>query len=544
MIAVVKTLVLLLIFITGCCSQELSKTNTASLDQNVSSIVKRAFTDSFIVLDPAFIQDSNSHEICRQIYDGLVDFDENGRVVPALAHTWQISEDKLEYTFFLRENVFFHSRAGGNITKNNGRKMTAHDVEFSYKRLLSPHPDSQASFFLQIKGSADYFEGKTTSIEGIEVLDETQIRFTLNQPFAPFVSLLAICNACIVPKEDAENLAKIPVGTGPFRWVGYEKNKIVLEKNEFYFSGEPMIDGIEFLFIPDELESFRAFLNGELSFIEVPDSQYRALKQNPNYSKQIIEKPLWGTNYLGFNMKVEPFDNLLLRQALNYAIDKKSIASLIFNDQVTVANGVIPPGIPGFTSKSDFYPYDIDKARALLEEAGFPNGVGLPELVLQYNSDPIHSRVSEFVLANLKDIGIKCRIKKMDFEAHLQAIQNEEVSFFRLGWTADYPDPDSFLYTLFHSSNIGSGYNFSNFSIKEVDDLLDAARVELEQDKRLELYQQAEKIILAEAPWIFLYFYNNTIASQKHLKGLTLGSMGISFLNYRDLYIINTSSPE
>jgi peptide/nickel transport system substrate-binding protein/oligopeptide transport system substrate-binding protein len=352
--------------------------------------------------------------------------------------------------------------------------------------------------------------------------------------------LLGSCNAFIVPREDAESettLSEKPVGTGPFIWKGKIGDTLVIEANENYFRGRPYLDRIEFPIIPEESQRFAGFKTGNLMHVDVPDSEYKNIKQDPIYSSCLLETSRWGVNYLGMNMNIPPFDNKLVRQALNYAIDRKAIVKLVLNDRARVANGVLPPGIAGFDPNFIGYHYDLQKAKQLLQKAGYPKGKGFPEIELQYNRDIIHTRIGEFVIANLNDLGITCKVKEVDFGSHLSQVEAGKAAFFRMGWTVDYPDPDSFLYTLFHSSNIKNGYNFSGINDKKLDELLDQARFETETKKRIELYRNAEKLIVDKAPWIFLYFYTTHLLHQPYVNGLKLGPMGQPFINYRKIWL-------
>lgn len=535
---------MLSILLLAGCSESVQAPAQTSADQPVrGGVYRRAFADSFIVLDPALIKDSNSHEVCRQLYDGLVEFDEAGGVAPALASDWRISEDKLTYTFTIRDDVKFHKLAAGQPTRNGGRTMNGADVIFSFRRLLQPREDSQASFFSVIKGAREFNEGKTDEIPGLRLVGSNTVEFELEKPFAPFVSLLAMCNAFIVAHEDVEgDLGRLPVGTGPFRWVGQASGTITLEANDDYFRGRPWLDRLEFPVIIDENERFNEFLAGRLMHVDVPDSQYRNVRQDPKLAPCLLESNLWGTNYLGMDTRLPPFDNLWVRRAINYAVDRETIVKLVLNDRAQVAHGVLPPGIPGYDAALSGFSYDLAKARDCLARAGYPEGKGFPAIALQYNRDAIHARTAEFILANLRDIGINCTVRELEFGEHLKNVEEGRAGFFRMGWTVDYPDPDSFLYTLFHSSNIGAGYNFSGFRNAEVDRLLDQARYETELQKRVELYRQAEKLIVDEAPWVFMYFYTANILHQPQVKGLTLGAMGESLLQYRRIWLTSTAS--
>lgn len=530
-----KILFVLILFVVGCNQNTEETINRDILDKS-GGVVNRHFLDSFVVFDPAQIQDSNSHEVCRQIYDGLVDFDSEGRIIPSIAKSWNISPDKKEYTFYLRNDIYFHSQSGQEPTANGGRQLKAQDVEYTFKRILSQEQNSQASFFWMIEGAKEYSMRQSEQIPGITVIDDLSIRFTLSRPFAPFISLLAMCNAFIVPKEDSETIYRKPAGTGPFYFKRADENYIELLSNPRYFRDAPKIEKIRFKFIADEQQAWQMFNEGKLTLMEVPDDQFKNVKQDKRKSTYLIEGSLWGCNYLGFNTKIKPFDCKYVRQAINYAIDQSSIVELVLSGHGTKAHGVLPPGLPGFNPDLTSYAYDITKAKQLLAKAGYPDGKGFPEITLQHNKDVIHARVAQFVIASLSDIGIKCRVNVKPFKNHLQSIQNNQTGFFRLGWTVDYPDPDSFLHTLFHSSNLKSGFNFFQFSDPIVDEYLEQARFETDPEKRKIIYQKAEELIVDQAPWVFLYFYNNKIIHQPDLHGLTVGPMGTPLISYRNLY--------
>jgi peptide/nickel transport system substrate-binding protein/oligopeptide transport system substrate-binding protein len=476
----------------------------------------------------------------------LLEFDELAQLQPAIASEWSISDDKLIYTFKLRDDIRFHKVAAGKPTYNGGRLLDAQDVLYSFRRLLKPQEDSQAAFFWMIKGAREFSSGESPDISGIRVVASHTIVFELEKPFAPFISLLAMANTFVVPHEDAEGqpggLAAVPVGTGAFRWQGRQGDTLMLTANENYFRGRPWLEHLEFPVIRDEIERFTAFNQGRLSHVDVPDSQYRNVKQDPARSACLIETNLWGSNYLGMNLQKPPFNNRLVRQALNYALDRETIVRIVLNGRVQVANGVLPPGVPGHNDAMSGYSYDLTRARQLLAEAGFPDGQGFPQITLQYNRDAIHSRTAEFILANLRDIGINCVVRELEFGEHLTSVEEGNVEFFRMGWTVDYPDPDSFLYTLFHSSNIGSGYNFSHINNPEIDALLDRARFETSMEKRIPLYHQVEKLIVDEAPWVFLHFYSAHLLHRPEVKGIKLGPMGESLMQYRHIWLANSDA--
>lgn len=523
--------------ILGCNTPEKPKEEAKTETPKYGGVYRRAFPDPYILVDPAHIKESNSNEVCKQLYDGLVEFSESDTVVPCLAESWTISPNKLVYTFKLRKNVHFHKIVNGIPTKNRGREMSAEDVLFSFKRLLRPRDVNEGCFFKIIKGAEDFFYGRADQISGIRVLASDTVEFELKHPFAPFISTLGVSNAFIVPFEDADDLENMPVGTGAFKWKGKTENKIVLEANLDYFRGRPWLDRIEFVIIPKEEDRFKAFMDGNLQHVDLPDTIYQKMKHDPEHSKYILESNLWGLNFLGMNVQMPPFDNKLVRQALNYAVDRESIVKLVLNGRAQAANGVLTPGIPGHDPLLPGYFYDLPKAKRLLAEAGYPDGKGFPVVTLQINEDQLQHRVADFIVANLKDLGIECRISMMSFEEHLSSLEKGIFPFFRMGWTIDYPDPDGFLYTMFHSSNIGEGYNYCRYSNPEVDKLLTEARNETELMVRVPIYEKAEKIIVEDAPMVFMYFYTLNIMRQPQVHGLKLGAMGECALQYRRIWL-------
>ncbi|HNV69044.1 MAG TPA: ABC transporter substrate-binding protein [Candidatus Ozemobacteraceae bacterium] len=507
-------------------------------------VFRRAFASTGLSLDPREVADSFSHEVCRQMYDGLVEFDQEARVSPVIAESWQVSADRLTYTFKLRRDVKFHQVCGENdaSTLNAGRVCTAEDVDYTFHRLLDPAMKSQrGQEFLVIRGATDYATGKASRIDGIKVLASDSLSMTLEKPFSPFLQLLALSNAFIVPADEARRdnpkLGALPVGSGPFRYAGWKGETLILKANPDYFRGRPYLDTLEFPIIRDEKERFAAFKRGELLINDVPDPEYKNVKTDPSWAPHFQETSRWGTYYIGFNVGKPPFDNPKVRQAINYAIDRETIVNLILNGRARVAKGVLPPGILGYNPNLKGYSYDLPRAKKLLAEAGYPDGKGFPEISLQYNRDPAHVRSSEFILANLRDLGITCTLKEVEFTEHLRSVENGDVGFFRMGWTVDYPDPDNFLFTLFHSSNFGAKGNFTRYANPRLDELLEKARFELDARDRIPIYHQAEQMVVDDAPWVFVYHYTTHVIAQPQVRGLRITPLGLPFVLYRQLWL-------
>ncbi len=507
-------------------------------------VYRKAFSDKVLTLDPREIGDSFSHEVARQMLDGLCEFDDHARVIPALARSWDVSADKREYTFHLASGVFFQATTGpdNEPTANGGRALVADDVRYSFLRLLDPKvASSRAKFFWVIAGAEAYFKGTATDVVGLRVIDAHTIAITLEKPFAPFLSLLATPNAFIVPREDAEKLgasfSRRPVGTGAFSWAGNRGDGLILRANTKYYKGCPHLEGIEFLVTKSEEEAFVLFKKNEVYHVGVPAAEYLNVKNDPKLGPLMLDQSRWGCYYLGFNTASAPFDNVKVRQAINFAIDRDAIIDLVLNGRAKKAKGVLPPGIDAFNPELQGYEYNVQRARQLLAEAGYPEGKGFPPITLQFNRDPVHSRTSEFIIANLRDIGVTCTYKEVEFDAHMRAVDAGEIPFFRMGWVVDYPDPDNLLYVLFHSSNIGERGNAARYTNAKVDALLDQARAETIHERRIQLYRAAEQLIVDDAPWVFVYHYTTQLLVQPYVHGLVLTPMGSSQITYRDLWL-------
>ena len=468
-------------------------------------------------LDPVHITDTVSHAVASEIFDGLVEFNPALQIRPSIAKSWTISKDGREYTFELQKGVKFH----------NGREVTAEDFRYSFERLLHPETRSERTWILEkLQGAREFMNGKGGSVQGIKVFSPYKIRLTLERPFAPFLALLAYPSASVVPKEEVEKWGRQfsthPIGTGPFKFYEWHHDdRVILEANRDYFRGAPHLDRIIFRVIPDEMTRFQEFRAGNLEHIDIPTGLFRVVKNDPVLRGMLFSQPSFGINAIQFNLEKAPLKgNRKLRQALNYAIDKEAVAKVILEGRVPPAKGVLPPGMLGSNPELKGYPHDKEKARQLLAEAGSPGGRGLPTLTLHYNTGQVNRKIAEFIQGGLATVGVKVELREMDWAAYLNLVDNGETQLHRLGWLADYPDPENFLTVLFHSRNIGAKGNLSRYANPKVDSLLDQADQSLEEAERVRLYREAEKIILEDAPWIFLHYSSTDVLIQPYVKGL------------------------
>ncbi|MBC7247164.1 MAG: ABC transporter substrate-binding protein [Actinobacteria bacterium] len=461
-----------------------------------------------VSLDPAQLQESQGIEVGKQIFDGLMDNDpETMELVPAMAESYEVNEDATVFTFKLKKGVKFH----------NGRECKAEDFVYSWNRVCDPATASEVSYHMSaIKGYKEFNEDKTaTSLEGVKALDDYTLEVTLAYPYADFVYHTAHPVFSPIPKEvveqyGSENFSEHPVGTGPFKFVSWtHEQQIVVEKNaDYYGENKPHLDKVVFKVYQDEETAYQDFKAGSLDDAQIPQGQFEAAAAE--YGDRAIFKPMLGIYYYGFNMNTAPWkDSKALRQAFNYAVDRETLCNVVMEGQRIPATGIVPPGIPGYQAGAMKYTYDPEKAKELLKEAGFPGGQGLPALTLGYNTGVGHDVIAQFIQGNLKDVGVNFGIEGYEWGTYLDLIQGEQITFFRLGWLADYPIMDNFLYPLFHSENAGVD-NMSQYKNAEVDKLLLEARRTPDEDARLALYREAEKLILEDAPIIPLMFYKTS----------------------------------
>ncbi len=370
---------------------------------------------------------------------------------------------------------------------------------------------------------------------GLTTPDSHTLRIELRRPFAPFLSILAMPNAAVVPKEEAEKwgdqFSQHPVGTGPFQFVSWTPHvSVEVKAFDDYFLGRPYVDSMRFRVIPDTVARLYEFQVGNLESInQIADEKYESIKANTDFPGVLQEKATLNTYYMGFNVTLKPFDNKLVRQAFNYAIRKDTIVNVIRRGRGSVAEGVLPPGLPSYNPELKGYSYNKQKAIELLKEAGYEDRSKLGVIEYWYNAtgpnDP-NAKLAEVIQQNLREIGVETKLQSTDWGTYLKKLDRGELAMFRLGWVADYPDADNFMYILFHSSMHGEAGNHTYFANAEVDELLEKGRTTADREKRTAYYRRAEEIIVEEAPWIFLYHAKQTFLHKPYVKGATLTGMG------------------
>jgi ABC-type transport system substrate-binding protein len=495
-------------------------------------VYRRPLGNDPATLDPARLRDIYSLAVGQQLFDGLVQFDQTLSITPALAQFWTASRDGLTWTFTLRKGVKFH----------HGREVTSDDVVYSFTRLLDPGLHSGAAdHFMSVLGAADYREGRAKQVAGFVAVDRYTVRVTLTEAPVPFVSILAVGQAKIVPRELAEAQGEAfgtqPVGTGPFRFVRWERGKeIVLAANPEYFDGPPKLARLVFRIFPGErLDGvFAEFQAGNLEDTPIPLKGYRQIIANQAY--QYIRRPIFSLRHYGINTRQKPLDDRRVRQALVYAIDRESVISEVWLGRFAPARGILPPGTLGFNPKLKGYPYDPARARELLTQAGYPGGRGLPSIVIwsSVRSEEI-LREHERIRAELEAVGVNADFQyNADWPSFSKAMSERKLPVFLRGWFADVPDPENFLAKLFYSA---SPWNYMGYSNPAVDSLIDRARAESDTARRVELYRRAEEIVLEDAPVIPVWHQTYERLFQPYVKGVEVSGLGDSYIPFRKVWL-------
>ncbi len=536
---------LLIAFILSSCN--IDNNNNKNSDKTVFRYNESA---GILTLDPAFAKDQAHTWICNQLYNSLVQLDDKLNVKPCIAKKWNISDDGKTYTFFLRQDVFFHDNPIFNEV--NGRKVLADDFVFSLKRIAKPELASPGAWTM------DYVARNNNNDLLIEAKNDSTLVIKLINPFPPFLSVLAMQYCSVLPKEVVEhygiNFRNNPVGTGPFKFKMWKEGvKLVLLKNDNYFEYDndkrlPYLDAVAVTFIADKQTAFLEFVKGNLDIISGIDASYkdelltRNGKLNPKYESTInmFSQPYLNTEYLGFlvdanskTCKDNPLLDKRIRQAINYGFDRVKMMRYLRNNIGQAAiNGFIPLGMPGFDSSLIGYNYNPDKARNLLSEAGYQNGEGLPDITLSTTSSYLD--ICEFIQHQLADLGINLKIEVNQAATLRSMIAKSEVPFFRGSWIADYPDAENYL-MLFYSPNFcPRGSNYTHFSNKEFDNLFEKARTQTNDSIRYNLYNKMDKIIIDEAPVVILY-YDNVLRFVKN----NITDIGSNPINLLDLKKVN-----
>ena len=472
---------------------------------------------------------TKDYEIPLNIYDRLVDIevkeDGSSEIVPSLAESWEISGDALTYTFHLRQGVKFH----------NGEELTADDVEYSFTRQLSVEGAVNTDFLAQIKGASQLLEGTADQLEGFETVDDYTFTITLSEPYAGFLACLSTPGCSIYNREATEAAGdqfgldpSVTVGTGPFRLTDWTINdQLVLTRYEDYWKGPSELPGVVIRIVPDTETQRMMFESGELDVVDLDYLPDAVDDFTTRYPDQIVSGPRVGTTYFTMNQNIEPFQDVRVRKAVQMAIDRQAILDALYGGRGQVENGIYPHGLYGFNSSLPEITYDPEEAKALLAEAGYANGFEM-QIAADSSASDATNQALEIIQAQLGEIGIQAEIQNMDESTWLATRNSGEMGSFMSTWTADYNDPDTFIYTFFGTPE-NTKLRSLNYSDTEVMERVQKARTIVDADERIAEYQALEeKIVTEDAAWVPMYSRTHSFAVSKRVQGFEVPWNGLS----------------
>nr|WP_241666146.1 ABC transporter substrate-binding protein [Planococcus koreensis] len=466
-----------------------------------------------VSLDPSEVTDGESENVAQSILETLTTFAEGETTVePMLATEWNESEDGLTYTFTLREGVKFH----------DGTDFNAEAVVFNFERWMNGNADNFPMYGSVFGG---YKADAAHNIASVRAVDASTVEIKLNGPQPTLLKDLALTPLSISSpaaiEQSGEEYKSNPVGTGPFIFKEWVRNdRIVLEKNsEYWLDGYPKLEQVIFRTIPDNSARLNALLSGEVDLIAGLDSENHAqIEENPELA--LFSRPPLNLGYLGMTLTHEPFDDPLVRQALSHAVNKDALVEAFFGEGAIAAKNPIPPAVEGYNDAIEPYPYDPEKAKELLAEAGLPDGFEMELYAMPVSRPymPDGAKVAEYLQSNFAEIGVKAEIVTFEWATYIEKALNGEADAFLLGWTGMNGDADNFLYTLWHGDNIGST-NSTQYDNPELNKLLDQARTTTDQEERNEIYKQAQVIMHEDPPVIPLVHTSPTLAGKENITG-------------------------
>ncbi len=509
-----------------------SKSTASSISKSGDKVFTRIWSDP-PTLDPHLTGDTTSSAVVVEIFGGLVSFDTSLNLIPDIAESWNISEDAKTYTFKIRKNAVFHS----------GKKVTANDFVWSFNRAVDPDTASPIveTYLGDIVGVKDVIEGRSDRISGVTALDEYTLQIQIDSPKAYFLQKLTYPTAYVLDKDNVESSGSgwtdSPNGTGPFKLIEYKiGERIVLEKHSEYHLEPAKLDKIIMNLAGGS--SMDMYENDEIDITGVSLFDLERIRDpsDPLNPDLVIANPGFSVSYIGFNVNEPPFDDVNFRKALNHAVDKELIAKEVLADLVVPAYGVLPPGFPGYSENIVGLKYDPDLAKEFLEKSKYLDTETRPRIVITIPGSGGSPNLDLEVIINMwfENLGVEVEIQQVEWATFLNDLNKRRFQAFGgLGWEADYPDPQDFLDVLFHSE---SDKNNGAYSNPEVDLLLEKARLESNIGNRLELYNQAEQIIVDDGVWIPLWFEGEGhVLIKPYVEGYVITPMTISKMRYVDI---------
>lgn len=470
-----------------------------------------------VSLDPGHEDDGESMVVCEMIYDTLVQFAEGKTdLEPGLAESWDISDDGLVYTFHLRSGVTFH----------DGTPLTADAVVFSFERQRDPgHP------FHGVGGAYKYWGnmGMSDIVATVEKVDDLTVRFTLAHLEAPFLANLAMPFCSIVEpaavEKWGEDFGRHPVGTGPFAFESWEpKQKIVLRKNASYWGGAPALDAVIYRVIPESNTRLLELRGGRIHGFDNP-SPFQVKGVEGVAEVEVLTQPGMNVGYLAMNTQKKPFDDVRVRRAVNYAIDKRALIERLYGGMGLAAKNPLPPSVWGYDDTIEDFPHDVEASKALLAEAGFPDGFDTTLWAMPNPRPymPSPDKVAESLIADLAEVGIRAKMVTYDWATYLDKTESGEHDMALMGWSGDNGDPDNFLYILLSKdATTAPATNIAFWRDDEYSDLVARAKEVTDRAERARLYAKAQRVFHEQVPWVPLAHSVQVVLVRSEVRNLVL----------------------
>lgn len=481
---------------------------------------------------------SKDYQIPINIYDSLCEIkvaeDGTSSIQPSLAEKWDISSDGTQYTFYLKKGVKFH----------NGDELKASDVKYTFERMLTVQGGTNSEFIDQVKGAEALFKGEATELEGFEVLDDYTFRLTLKEPYSGFLACISTPAVAIYSEKATEAAGDqfgidpaLTIGTGPFKFAEWTYNdQLVLVRNDDYFQGASKLPGVVIKIVPDTETQTMMFEGGQLDLLDMDYVTEQIDRFQQTYPDQMVSGPRLGTTYFTMNQKLEPFGDVKVRKAVQMAIDRKAILDALWGGRGQLENGIFPHGLIGFYSGMPEIKYDPEAAKALLAEAGYPNGFAM-EIAADMSAADTVNMALEVIREQLVQVGINAEIKNYDEATWLATRKAGDIGSFMSTWTADYNDPDNFIYTFFGNAE-KTKLRSLNYPDAAVMERVAKARTIIDNEERMKEYNALEeKIVSEDAAWVPMFSRLHIFAVSKRTKGFKVSWNGLSDNDFYPLSI-------
>ena len=533
----IALLLITVLILSGCTQQQSSPTLSAPGQPSVSDgvttspsapsgngVLNLSDIDP-ITLDPALAAEIQSSQYIMQIFSGLAQMDDKQQPAPDIAQSWDISQDGMTYTFHLRHDVKFQ----------DGKPLTAADFKYSWERAANPATNSltAGTYLGDIVGVKEMLAGKANSISGVKAVDDYTLQVNIDSPKSYFLSKMTYPTSFAVDSKTVASGSNWwrtkPNGTGPFKLGSWTQNKsLTLQRNSLYYGTPPQLSQVNYQYysgLPMDL-----YETGQVDATGVSvDYLDKVTDKAGPFASQLAITPEYSFSYIGFNCAQPPFDDPNIRKAFSLAIDKDKLVSLVFRNTVQKADGILPPGMPGYNSNLSGISFDVAQAQALIKASKYGDVSKLPSITLTTSGygGAVGSYLQALVYQWKQNLGVDVKVRQLEPDRYLYNLKTELDQMFDMGWVADYPHPQDFLDILFSS---GADNNYGGYSNAQADSLIQQANRTLDQGQSFPLYQQAEQIIVNDAGCLSLFFGKNYTLSKPYVKGYVASPIGINFL--------------